>query len=89
MVGLAGTLGQVFNLLVFNCDLLSQKIVFAFETDHEFGRDRARHVAGCRGLLSGTFLAIMRGDIGRDLSRLDATCRDRSHLLNIGNMLID
>lgn len=31
MVGLAGTLGQVLDLIVLHCDLVTQKLILAFQ----------------------------------------------------------
>src|SRR5580704_11061146 len=88
MVGLARPFGEVFDLVVLGADLLAQKIVLAFETVDVSGRDRSRQVGGHRRLRSWLFLARLRCTTCRGMPRLVATCRDRSHLLDIGDVLV-
>ena len=44
--------------------------------------------ARCQGVLSRLVLALLTCDSGRGMSRHVGTCRDRSHLFNVGDVLI-
>jgi hypothetical protein len=88
MVGLARTFGQVFDLVVLDADLLAQKIVLAFEPLDVSGRDQSRRVGGRCGFLRLLVVALCRCDSCRGMPRLVATSRDRSHLLDVGNVLV-
>ncbi len=65
-----------------------EKFVLAFQALDIGCRDRSRQVGACRCLLSRLVVAFFRGDSCRDWSRHVATCRDRSHLLDIGDVLV-
>src|SRR5580704_12687042 len=52
------------------------------------GRDRSRHVGGRCGFLRLLVVALCRWDRCRGMPRLVATCRDRSYLLDVGNVLV-
>src|SRR5579864_43597 len=88
MVGLPRAFGEVFDLIVLDADLLAQKNVFAFEPLDIRGRDRSRHVGGRCGFLRWLVVALCWCDSCRGMPRLVATSRDRSHLLDIGNVLV-
>jgi hypothetical protein len=48
VVGLAGALGEVFDLLVLDANLAAEKFILAFELVDVGGRDRSREVGACR-----------------------------------------
>jgi hypothetical protein len=66
MIGLARTLGQVFDLFVLHRNLLAQKSVLDLKECIHRSRDRSRLVGTCRDVLSLLMVAIIRRDIGRD-----------------------
>ena len=82
MVGLAGALGQVLDLIVFDRNLGAQKrdlaVLFVesfFELLDVLCRDRSRQVGACRCCLSRLIVALL---LRRQLSRLVAARRDWS-----------
>jgi hypothetical protein len=89
VVGFPIALQQGFDGLVLDADLSFEKFVLAFEAFDIGCRDRSRQVGACRRFLSRLIVAFFHGDTCRDRSRQVAACRDRSHLLDIGDVLID
>lgn len=82
------------DLVVLGRNLRFQKYILAFELCDITGvcRDQSRQVGPCRRFLSAHVVAVLPGsDIvvaRRDQSRLVATYRDRSHLLDVSNVLV-
>jgi hypothetical protein len=84
MVGLAGSLGQVFDLVVLDGDLGAEKpdltVLFVetrFELQDVVARDLSRRLGACRSSWLGFFAAFFGDDSSRDLSRQDAPPRYR------------
>src|SRR5665213_1447142 len=96
VIGLAGTLALLFDLLVFDGHLVTQKFVLPFQAFDvrmlkDVCRDRSRLVATCRDL-SGLFnmsrvIAFYVVATCRGMPRHVASCRDLSHLLDVGDVL--
>src|SRR5262249_45210776 len=88
--------GQVLDLLVLDADLLSQKDVFAFKARHVFDATLSWIVAPGRALSLLLLVTLFHGrdlsrlaPTSRDLSRHVGACRDRAHLLDVRNVLVD
>src|ERR1700692_862126 len=88
MVGFPIALKQRLDGLVLHADLPSEKFILAFEALHVLGRYMSRLVGACRRFLSRLVVPFLPGDSCRDRSRLVATGRGRSHLLQIGDVLV-
>src|SRR6266850_7788016 len=91
MVGLAGALSEIFDLIVLYGDLTAQELIFAFETldISSVCRDLSRQVGTCRHLLSLLIMALLLACIGRVMPRHVATGRCRSHFFNVADVLCD
>ena len=88
VVGFPIAFQQRFDGLVLDADLPFEKFILAFESLDIGCRDRSRQVGACRRFLSRLVVAFFHGDTCRDWSRHVAACRDRSHLLDVGDVLI-
>ena len=60
MIGLTCPLGEVFDLVVLDTDLLAQKLVLALQPFDILCRDLSRHVGACRRAACG----VPQGDEG-------------------------
>ena len=96
VVRLSRSLGEVFDLIVFHSYFgakKSYKIVFLFEPLFQLlsvlSRDLSRQVGGGRAILPLFVVPLFVRDICRGMSRLVATSRDRSHLIDVGDVFCD
>jgi len=88
VVGFPIAFEKSFNRLIFDGDLAPEKFVLALNPLDVCGRDLSRPVGACRtGFLLRNSCVV--GWLCRDLSRRVATCRDWSHLLDVGNVLVE
>jgi hypothetical protein len=90
-IRLARSLLLIGDLLVFDRDLAAQKFILAFETRDIaiFCRRWSQLVDACRCSRSRAFVVILRGDICRGMPRHVVIGRDKSHLIDVGDMPID
>src|SRR4051794_35172289 len=92
MIGLARAFGKILDLLILDDNLAAQELILSFESPDIpiICRGLSPVVAARLRRLQNLVLLIFSGDIVcRGMPRQVATCRDRSHLLNVCNMLHD
>ena len=96
VVRLSRSLGEVFDLIVLHGNFgaeKSNKTVLLFEPFFQllsvFSRDLSRQVGGGRAILPLFAVALFGRDSCRGMPRLVATSRDRSHLIDVGDVFCD